>query len=169
MTQNHKGYTLIELIVVVALIGIMYSFTMPRFQQAILSDNLQGVVRKFVGNIKTLRSEAIREHKDFYLNFDLNSDEFWITEPGMSPEKRYQTRKDAYTLPDEVHIFEVSFPEEVDRIMGEVQIMISEKGYIQPAIIHLESDDDTEFSLILRPFLGKVEIIEDYVDYEDMQ
>ncbi|NIR17489.1 MAG: prepilin-type N-terminal cleavage/methylation domain-containing protein, partial [Desulfobacterales bacterium] len=61
MLRENKGFTLIELTVVVVLIGIIMTLTIPRFQTGILTDDLKATTRKMVGMIKGLRDEAIRE------------------------------------------------------------------------------------------------------------
>ncbi|MCP4680993.1 MAG: prepilin-type N-terminal cleavage/methylation domain-containing protein, partial [Desulfobacterales bacterium] len=71
MLGNRKGYTLIELVVVVLLIGMTMGLTTPRFREAVLTDPLKGATRKMVGIIKGIRSEAIQRHKAYSLYFDL--------------------------------------------------------------------------------------------------
>ena len=167
MKKINEGYTLIELVIVIAMIGLLIAFTAPKFQQAILSNDIKGVVRHIVGTIKTLRSEAVFEQEDYTIIFDLSDGEIWIISPDLTEEEKALAHRDSYELPDDVHIKEIAFKDSEDKIMGEVSIRISRKGYIQPAIIHIESDSDEEFSLILRPFLGKVEVINEIVDYDD--
>jgi prepilin-type N-terminal cleavage/methylation domain-containing protein len=64
MQKNSKGYTLIELIVVIVLFGIIFSFTAPKFRDAVLTDSLKNVTRDLIGKINILRSDAILESKD---------------------------------------------------------------------------------------------------------
>ncbi|MFC1534075.1 Tfp pilus assembly protein FimT/FimU [Thermodesulfobacteriota bacterium] len=168
MLQDAKGYTLIELIVVIALIGLVMSLTVPRFQSAILTDDLKGTTRKITGLIRTLRNEAIREQKTFYLKFDLESNRFWIDYPAMTEEERGLKRESASSFPAGVQILDIWYRGEGKKMSGEMSILFSKRGYIQPSIIHLGSEDGRKYTLVLSPFLGRVKILEDYVDFEDI-
>ena len=52
MVRDRKGYTLIELIVVIVLIGLTLTLTIPRLQYAIVTDDLKATTRRMVGMIK---------------------------------------------------------------------------------------------------------------------
>ncbi|MCD4715308.1 MAG: prepilin-type N-terminal cleavage/methylation domain-containing protein, partial [Desulfobacterales bacterium] len=71
MSGNTKGYTFIEITIVIILIGVMASISMPKIRHAILTDKLKSTSRKMIGLISSLRNDAIREQKAFYLHFDL--------------------------------------------------------------------------------------------------
>ena len=53
-------------------------------------------------------------------------------------------------------------------MIGEAVIRFSKKGYVQESIIHLASEDQRVFSLVLNPFLGKIEVVADYVESEEI-
>ena len=57
--HHSKGFTLIELIVVLVLLGIMFGFTVPKFQQAILSDSLDSTSLRLIGLVQDLRERAM--------------------------------------------------------------------------------------------------------------
>jgi len=42
-------------------------------------------------------------------------------------------------------------------------IRFTKNGYVEPTIIHLRKEDGQEISVILSPFLGKVNIVDGYV------
>ena len=73
MLRDVKGYTLIELIVVIILIGLIFSITAPRFQAAVLTDNLKSTTRNLIGKINELRTEAVQKQETQVLCFDLES------------------------------------------------------------------------------------------------
>ena len=79
-----RGFTLVELIVVVVLIGLMLSLSVPRFQISFLSDDLKSTTRKMVGLIKRVRSDAIRENMDQILHFDLETGRYWTETAAMN-------------------------------------------------------------------------------------
>lgn len=165
-TGPTKGYTLIELTVVIFLIGLMFALAIPRFRSAILTDNLKTTVRKMVGTIRELRNEAIREHKDHALYFDLESNLFWIISATMSEEERMLAHKKAFSIPKGVRIMDICFKGRGKIMTGETAIRFNKKGYVQQSIIHLGSEDDREFTLILNPFLRRIDVLEKYVDFE---
>lgn len=158
--KNEKGYTLIELIVVIVLIGLLMSFTIPRFQDSLFTDNLKGTTRNMVGLIHSLREDAISEQRSYYLWFDLEMNRYWVTYSDMTEGEKLIARDESSHLSSGVEIREIRFSDENRAMRGEVSIHFDKKGYVQPTEIHLGSDDGREFTLVLSPFLREVEIIE---------
>jgi len=163
---DKRGYTFIELIVVLVLVGMMLTLAAPRLRHALLTDHLKSTARKLVGIIDNLRNETIREQKAYALNFDLNANRFWTDYPSMTEEEMTLARGEAIALPSDVRIRDVWIRGEGKIVEGEARIRFTRKGYTQSSAIHLRSDDEREFTLVLRPFSGKVEILEKYKEFE---
>jgi prepilin-type N-terminal cleavage/methylation domain-containing protein len=167
MFQDTKGYTLIELTVVIILIGLLMTLVVPRFQYSLLTDDLKAATRRMVGTIREVRNDAIREQKTHYLHFDLESNRFWVDTLSMTEEERTMARGNATALPQTVRIQDVWIRGEGKKMTGEALIRFNKKGYLQQSLIHVGSVDGRQFTLVLRPFLGKVKVLEDYVEFED--
>ena len=166
--RGATGYTLIELTVVIFLMGIVLSVTLPRIQDTILTDPLKTSTRRMINLINQVKNNALRANKNHHLYFDLESKKYWVEFEDMTDTARSAAREEADSLPDDVRIMDIWFKGSGKVVMGETSIFFSRKGYIQPAVIHLRSKDDREFSLVLRPFLGKVEVLDRYVEFEDI-
>ena len=167
--RREQGFTLIELIVVVVLIGVTLALTIPRFRYSFLSDHLKASTRRMAGLINNLSQEAVREHMDYLLYFDLSSNAYWTENPGLTEEGRMFAREEAVHLPEGVTLLSVWKRGDEKRVTGEVHIRITKKGYLQPAIIHLGADDGRSFTLYLQTFAGRVEILDGYVGFEDQE
>jgi prepilin-type N-terminal cleavage/methylation domain-containing protein len=167
MSLNREGYTLIELTVVMVLIGLTVAMVTPRFRDAVLSDNLRNSTNRLIGMIKTLRNGAIREQKVYIIHFDMESNRVWYDSPSMSDEERARAAEKAPTLREDVRIMDIWSSGAGKKMAGEAVIIINKKGYIQQSVIHLGSDDDREYTLLISPFLRRVKVFEKYVDIED--
>jgi len=165
--RQERGFTLIELTVVVVIIGLTMALAMPRFRQDLLSDHLKASTRRLAGLITNLSKEAVREHKDYLLYFDLSENRYWTENPGITAEGRLIAREQAVGLPEDVRLLDIKKKGDEIRTAGEVSIMITKKGYLQPATIHLESDKGRVFTLYLKTFAGKAEILDGYVELEE--
>jgi general secretion pathway protein H len=168
ISRQSKGFTFIELTVVILLIGLMFALTIPRFQGALLTDDLKKTTRRMIGMIKNLRNEAIREQKDYFLHFDFESNRLWIDSADMTEMERATASEEASHLPDGVRIMDVWFRGEGKTMSGEAAIRFNRKGYVPQSVIHLGSEDGREFTLVLSPFLGRVKVLETYVDFVDL-
>lgn len=167
MFQDTRGYTLIELTVVIILIGLLMTLVVPRFQYSLLTDDLKAATRRMVGTVRQIRNDAIREQKTHNLHFDLESNRFWVDSLGMTGDERSMARGNATALPQTVRIQDVWIRGEGKQMTGEALIRCHKNGYLQQSVIHLGSRDGRQFTLVLRPFLGKVQVLEDYVDFEE--
>ena len=159
---------MIELMVVMVLIGLTLALTIPRFRYAVLQDDLKATTRKMIGMINNLRNDAIRENRDYILHFNLGSNRIWIDSPAMTEQERTMARERAFNLAEGIRILDIGFQGEEKKITGEAGIWVDRRGYLQPSVIHLGSDQGKGFTLVLRPFLGRVDILENYVDMENL-
>ena len=159
-----KGYTLIELAVVVILIGLFLGLSIPRFQYTIVSDELKATTRRIVGVVKGLRDEAIRGQQVHIFHLDLESHRLWIEPAGIGEEERALARERAFKFPPGVRILDVWCRGKGKKVDGEVAIRFSKKGYVEETVIHLGADDGREFTLVLSPFLGTIKVYDKYVD-----
>lgn len=165
ISKRCKGYTFIELTVVIFLIGLTLVLTVPRFRYEMLTDDLKATVRRMVGTIRSLRNDAIREQKIYVLCFDLGSNRYWIESADMTDEGRALEDKKALPLPGGVQILDVWSGEMGKKVDGKAAIRFTKKGYIEPSIIHLGAEDGRKFTLELSPFMGKVKVFEKYVEF----
>ena len=96
-----RGYTLIELIVVIVLLGLMFGISIPRFRQALLSDSLDTTSLRLIGLVQNLREKAISNQVSYILHLDIREKRIWAFAGNASEEeqerinqKRIQTRID---------------------------------------------------------------------------
>lgn len=166
--RNPKGFTLIELTVVILLMGIIMSITVPTIRDTLLHDNLKTVSRKLVATVAMLRNTSVSEYRDHILLFDMEPGKYWYETEGMNESELLTAREEARTLPEDVRILDIELYGSEKHITGKAGIKFSKKGYIHYSLIHLSDNDERKFTLIIEPFLGKIKIMEDYLDFEDL-
>ncbi len=164
-SQYIKGYTLIELIVVLVLLGLMFGITVPQFRQALLSNSLDSTSLKLIGLVQDLRERAISGQVSYILHLDIAEKRIWAFASNASEEEQETARERAYKLPVDVMIQDV-WSWSGGKFFNEGTIRFSRKGYVEQSMIHLQSEDGRELSLELTPFLGKIKIHEGYVDFD---
>lgn len=164
-STNAKGYTLIELIVVIVLLGLMFGLTVPKFRQALLSDSLDATSLRIIGLVENLRERAISDQVSYVLHFDIREKKLWAFASNASEEKQETARERAYQLSDDVKIEDI-WSWSSGKLYDEATIHFSKKGYVEQSMIHLESEDGRQLSLELTPFLGSIKIHDGYVDFD---
>ncbi len=161
------GFTLIELIVVIALMGIMLFFSLPRLQGNPFENEANLSTRWLVGKITMLRENAVRNGRRYSLHLDLDTGRIWETSAAMTPEDIERAAlNDSYALPDGVRLVDVEFARKGKQNSGLAEIIFYRTGYADKALIHLQ-EDETYRSILIEPFLSDVAIFEKYADFED--
>jgi len=161
---TNRGYTLIELSVVVLLVGILLLIAVPRVRDTLLNDDLKVATRRLVGAARELRNESVREQTDSILHIDLNQPALWSYTADTTAEKRAELRKKAVRLPEGIRIVDVRQVNAAKKTEGEAVIRFFRGGYMTPTVIRLAKGDRT-FSLVFHPFLQAVSVYETDVDF----
>lgn len=163
------GFTLIELTIVVFIAGLLLSIAVPVVRDTLLHDNLKTVSRKLVATISWLRNKSVSEYKDHVLRFNIDEPgKYWHESSDMSESQLLEVKEQASTLPEDVRILDIDFYGTEKKVNGEIGIRFSRKGYMGYSLIHLTDKSDRKFTLVIEPFLGKVKIMEDYLNFEDI-
>jgi type II secretory pathway pseudopilin PulG len=160
------GYTLIELVVVVAMISLLFFMTLPRFQGRILQDDQRKVARWIMLRVQTLKQEAMRSAAVKILHIDLDAGRIWVSGEAMDEEALDAARESGYEMPEDVSLAAVALPGGDRRVSGVVDLRFYPGGYSDRAIIQLRDADHDPTSLRIETFLTKVKLIHDAVDFE---
>jgi prepilin-type N-terminal cleavage/methylation domain-containing protein len=164
--KNAKGFTLIELIVVMALLGIMIAFSVPRLHGTIFLDDTKKSSRWLIGKIQALKESAIQNQKQHVLHLDLDTDRVWDTNESMSADDLEEATLNAYELPGAVKVMDVEFPVAGKIFSGRADIRFYKAGYTDKALIHIQ-DDNQQLSFLIEPFLPQVKLFEKHATFDD--
>ena len=162
-----NGFTLIELIVVISLMGLMLFFTLPRLVDNPFLDDSKQSSRWLMGKVQSLKESAIRDQKQYSLHFDLDSGRIWETNESMSPEDIEDAALNrSYSLPEELRIMDIEYPQKGKIYSGQAEINFYRAGYTDKALVHMQ-EGDSYLSFLIEPFLSNVQFFESYAGFED--
>lgn len=86
--DDPKGFSLIELMVVLALFGTLMTFGIPAFQSYLQSSQLRGTSENLVQTIQLQRSRAMATGQSVSITFNTSSPNSW-TSTGSSGSKQH--------------------------------------------------------------------------------
>ena len=157
----HKGFTLLELMVVMALLGIISGFILPKVHNTLLADHLKSTARHLAAMAGEAGIEALRQRQTALLHIDPDKGEIWYEIQGGSTKKQ---EKNVINIPESVRITAVISRHGGDSPPGDMQISFSAKGYVDETLIRLR-DDEREVTIMLSAFLGVVKVYDGHIDF----
>jgi general secretion pathway protein H len=160
---NKRGFTLVELLLVIALIGVVLVLAVPSTRDVLTGDKLKKASRQLIGVERILRVEAFRDQLDYILYMDLSDSSYWIIASDMTPEKQDEIKKRRQHLPSNVVITDIVDETDKKKSAGEAKIVFKKTNVCTPAIIHLSYEED-KMTIVINPFLGVTDIHDKYVD-----
>lgn len=160
-----KGFTLVELMMVMLLITIVLAVAMPRFEGGVFEDPTNKLSRWMINNVRTLRSQAVQQQTIKTLVVDLDNHKLWVASDDMDPEATGAPGPKALVLPDDIRIVDLQFPASESITSGTAQINFYPAGFSDHALLHLENDAAERFCYHVQPLLPKVKFIQGWIDF----
>jgi len=159
---NKRGFTLLEILLVIALIGIILVLAVPSIRDTITGNDLKKASRQLIGLERKLRGEAVRDQISYILCFDLPNSAYWVIASDMTSEKQSEIKNRPQHLPSEVSITDI-VDENNKKNTDEARIKFGKNNIGSPAVIHLQHKDD-KMTIVINPYLGVTDIYDKYVD-----
>ncbi len=82
LNSQQNGFTLIEAMVVIVLIGVVAAIALPSFKSVIDGRRLAGAAEHLFANLNYARSEAIKQNQNVQFQFDTNKWCYGIDDTG---------------------------------------------------------------------------------------
>ena len=165
--STSRGFTLIELIVVITLISMMMVFTMPNIRNAVLTDKNRKISNWITAKITSLKGKAVQTRQRQTLHLDTAEGRMWITDASMDEETLDTAEESGFELPEGYILSDVEFPEKGTVSTGAAEIRFFPAGYSDKALIHIEDEEGNPMTFAVEPFLHDVKRFESYVEFED--
>lgn len=167
MNRDNKGFTLIELLVVIILVSAFVYVAVPRIKTG-TEINIKSASRNLSGTIRYLYNEAAFKKNIYRLVFDVENGEYWVeslngNEYVVSADPNFRKKK----LPSGVHFRDVI----TERSLGKSTlddapefILFLPTGFVEPAVIHLVTDNEDYYTLETKPYTGGTRVYDEYVE-----
>lgn len=159
--KSQTGFTLFELLVVIALIAIMTGLSVPAIRTTLFTDQLKASSRQLAGIITKVSQQAVREQKTYTLIVDFENNS--VTKKAKSIDEEYEEPK--LYLGESVKIADITSVHSGIQNNGRKEITFTKKGYVDKTYIHLR-EEERDMTLMLSPFLGVIEIVDTYISLE---
>ena len=78
MTGNKKGYSLVELVVVMAIAGILAVIAVPQYANFTAKGNVRKAANDLLQNTRLARTLAIRDNQVYMISFDIPGNSYTI-------------------------------------------------------------------------------------------
>ena len=161
---HKKGFTLIELMVVMLLISIILAVAIPRFDSAPFQNPRKKLSRWMINAVRHLRSEAIQKQKVQALVVDLSEQRMWMIHEEMGDEELAAAAEKAFSLDSSVRMVNARYPDQESINTGTIEVRFYPAGYSDRILIHLEDEDAERISFLLEPLLPKVKIFDEWIE-----
>lgn len=173
--KKQEGFTLLELLVVILIIGAFFFVAVPKFQD-MTQVSLKSASRNLTATIKYLYNEAAFKKKIHRLTFDIETGEYWVetledSEFGGQQSQEFSLSQESaqirHRLPNGVYFEDIITERTLNRNPLDEEneyILFLPTGFVEPAVIHLVTDDEQYYTLATRPYTGGTKVYDEYVE-----
>ncbi|MFC1707759.1 prepilin-type N-terminal cleavage/methylation domain-containing protein [Planctomycetota bacterium] len=170
--KREKGFTLVELIVVIVIIATIMAFVIPAIDRITPKHSLRAAARDIAGTIDLVRGTAAGKGRVMAVYYDLDAGTYTIYGPppegelgerpwGLAP---VGTRR---KLPRFVHFVGIQ-PEGLRyQTSGELKVRFDPLAIEGSHIIHLENTKEQTYSVKYNAFLGQAVTLRGEAEFED--
>jgi len=175
-SARRRGFTLVEMIAVIAILAIMVGVAVTRIDFMIPRYRLRAAAREVAGHVKRARSQAASTGKDVYVKYDLGKGTYWLlvafpkTEEGQEPvlppkEFAYEEFKKE-ELPEGVDFVNVIADQTY--ATGVVTLRVSPFGSLHHHIVNLRNKEGREIALKVNGFTGAVTFSDKHLQADEL-
>jgi prepilin-type N-terminal cleavage/methylation domain-containing protein len=151
-----KGFTFVELMFVLLILGFMLLLTFPNFRDVIGPKDMKRAVLGLVGSLRYAQSQAATTKNTYRLNMEVKNNTYWISSEG-EPEGP------SNSLAGDIIFWDVYHPERGKVQEGSAYVEFSPTGWAEECTIHLKRNEEV-FTIFVHPLGGKVEVVEGYLE-----
>lgn len=158
-----NGFTLIELVIVIFVLGLILSFTIPKLGE-IGEANLKQSARHLTGTIRFLRDDAQAKKVVYRLRFDVQGGHYWPEVLTQTSDKTVEFKRLQSVMLSEDSLSGQTTFKDV-RVAGhpdDPYILFTPDGWVERAAIHLRDGDNKDFTLWVNSLTGNTELHEGY-------
>jgi len=152
-----KGFSLVELLVVCALISIMVSLSVPALRDTLFNDPLKSTVRKTIGLVNGVRELALRTQQPYFLYISRQENRIWYQQDVQTEEGEHQA-KGLLRIPDGIRIQEILSAGKDVSAMEQVAVWITRQGYLHETRVRFADDAGHALTVQFFPFVGSVQV-----------
>lgn len=193
---NERGFTLIEMIVVVAIIAIIAAFALPSIT-SYFQVSIETASRELSSTVKETYEATVMTGKVHRLAYDLKNGQYWaevgpdtiLLDTKASKEAEERRRRFAHdekpppspfaldasvtrkkrSLPTGIVFEDVVTQQAEDPVTdGTTYTHIFPHGVTEQTIIHLKDKSNHRFSLVISPIVGRSDLYERYVTRQEL-
>ena len=162
-----SGFTLIELIVVITLIGLMLFLTLPRFEAMHLADDTGRASRWLMARVRALKYRSVQESTDYAMVLDIDQNRIWTGEKRSGKEDQSPDGESFYRLPEDLRLLDVEYAADRKVSSGQAEVDFYSKGYSDHAIVHIASGRSGDLSYLIEPFMPRVRMYHRYLSFAE--
>ena len=161
------GFTLLEIVMVLGLLGLILLFTVPRFGYLLNTDPALGASRWILNTVENLKRSAVADQRIYILQIDVPANRLWVTGDPDAAVAFPPPASGGIELSGQASLLDVAYPGKEPPKQQTARIRFFPQGYSDRAIIHLALDDHRRFSFQVEPFLSSAKLLETYTGFEE--
>jgi type II secretion system protein H len=164
--QNiHRGFTLIELTVVIVILGVMLALIIPRLGE-LGEANLKRSARHLTGMIRFLKDESQARKAVFRLRFDVHGGRYWTEVMTQTTDQTVEFKRYSSEMASEGSLSgQTTFRDvRVSSHPDDPYIQFTPDGWVESAFIYLRDGSDRDFTLLVTPLAGDTELRDGHVE-----
>ncbi len=159
---QRDGFTLIELVVVIMILGVLSSVTLPSLQGVSPKYRLRAAARSVSSQIHLVHSLASTIGKQYALHYNLEDRYLWIVlppgeedDPDLALEDREHLGR--VLMPDHVQIERVILPDGSYEDSSQIDVIVDTKTSEGSHIVYLRNEDESLICVKFNALLGIVD------------
>ena len=171
--RSERGFTLIELTMVILVIGIVGALVLPRFGGLLDRQQMRRTVNVVRGMVRQLHAKAALTKRVYRLTFDLDAQQLTVCyleslpATGLgdaacvaSPAREMR----GYVMPEAVQLLDVVSFEGKKVREGTAMTHFHPTGLAEPSVVHLQTPDAAHVTLFIEALAGRVKVVHGYAE-----